>query len=82
MIEQFWDVNPWDDKMSVLCGLGSAQSGQGRGKWNISTISAQVERSRMESKDVYYNLHNVQTKQSKKTAAVYICQLASANIRS
>ena len=42
LTEQFWDVNPWDGKMSVLCGLGDAQPGQGRGKWNISTVSAQV----------------------------------------
>ena len=42
LTEQFWDVEPWDGKMSVLCGLGGAQPGEGRGKWNISTISAQV----------------------------------------
>ena len=41
--EQFWDVNPWDDKMSVLCGLGSAQPGEGKGKWNMSTISVKVD---------------------------------------
>ena len=56
LTEQFWDVDPWDGKMSVLCGLGSAQPGQGRGKWNISTISAQV---RLVSKDEFYILHLV-----------------------
>ena len=54
LTEQFWDVDPWDGKMSVLCGLGNAQPGQGRGKWNISTISAQV---RLVGKDEFYILH-------------------------
>ena len=47
MREQFWDVEPWDNKMSVLCGLGGARPGLGQGKWNISTISAQVEKTRL-----------------------------------
>ena len=42
LTEQIWDLEPWDGKMSVLCGLGNAQPGEGRGKWNISTISAQA----------------------------------------
>ena len=45
LTEQIWDLEPWDGKMSVLCGLGNALPGEGRGKWNISTISAQATTS-------------------------------------
>ena len=56
LTEQIWDLEPWDGKMSVLCGLGNALPGEGRGKWNISTISAQATISSFYQPSIPFNV--------------------------